>query len=72
MPPARAHHLTGTRGTLAVREWSGDQRYLALVVHGYGEHTGRYAPLAEVLLRHGALVTGPDHMGTASRRASGC
>ncbi|GAA1423033.1 alpha/beta hydrolase [Streptomyces thermospinosisporus] len=64
MPQARAYHLTGTRGTLAVREWSGDRpRYLALVVHGYGEHIGRYVPLAELLVRHGALVAGPDHMG---------
>ncbi|MCT7351502.1 lysophospholipase [Streptomyces sp. 15-116A] len=64
MPDARAYNLPGTRGTLAVREWSGGRpRYLALVVHGYGEHIGRYAELAGVLVRHGALVAGPDHMG---------
>ncbi|MFI9822084.1 lysophospholipase [Streptomyces sp. NPDC052013] len=64
MPDTRAYNLTGTRGALAVREWSGGSpRYLALVVHGYGEHIGRYEGLAEVLVRHGALVAGPDHMG---------
>lgn len=64
MPDAHAYDLTGTRGAIAVREWSGGPpRYLALVVHGYGEHLGRYAELAGVLVRHGAVVAGPDHMG---------
>jgi alpha-beta hydrolase superfamily lysophospholipase len=58
------HVLTGTRGPLAVREWPHDRpRYLALAVHGYGEHIGRYEELAGVLGAHGAAVFGPDHMG---------
>ncbi|WP_309061027.1 alpha/beta hydrolase [Streptomyces sp.] len=64
MPDIREHVLTGTRGTITVREWSRcAPRYLALVAHGYGEHIGRYAGLAGVLVAHGAVVAGPDHMG---------
>lgn len=58
------HVLTGTRGTIVVHEWSPPRpRRLALVVHGYGEHAGRYGALADVLTGHGAAVFAPDHMG---------
>ncbi|MFI7498654.1 lysophospholipase [Streptomyces sp. NPDC049687] len=58
------HVLAGTRGAIAAREWSnGAARYVALVVHGYGEHAGRYEELAGVLTGHGAAVFAPDHMG---------
>ncbi|MEV0177505.1 lysophospholipase [Streptomyces sp. NPDC050803] len=59
------HILAGTRGPIVVREWRGKQepRYLALVVHGYGEHIARYEEVADVLTAHGAAVFGPDHMG---------
>ncbi|MDX3114116.1 alpha/beta hydrolase [Streptomyces scabiei] len=58
------HVLTGTRGAIAVLERSGPSpRYLALLVHGYGEHSGRYAELADVLAGHGAAVFAPDHAG---------
>ncbi|GGS06057.1 lysophospholipase [Streptomyces humidus] len=58
------HVLTGTRGAIAVLERSGPRpRYLALLVHGYGEHGGRYAELAGVLEGHGAAVFAPDHVG---------
>ncbi|MGN5381437.1 lysophospholipase [Streptomyces sp. MUSC 14] len=64
MPHVRAHTLDGTRGPIAVREWPHPApRYLALVVHGYGEHAGRYDGLAAVLNAHGAAVYGPDHVG---------
>ncbi|MFF1293494.1 MULTISPECIES: alpha/beta hydrolase [unclassified Streptomyces] len=60
MTEAREHTLDG----LAVREWPHPRpRRLALVVHGYGEHIGRYEELAGVLHRHGAAVFGPDHRG---------
>lgn len=37
------HVLTGTRGTITLREWSCPRpRCLVLLVHGYGEHAGRY------------------------------
>ncbi|WP_405866778.1 MULTISPECIES: alpha/beta hydrolase [unclassified Streptomyces] len=64
MADAREHVLTGTRGTITAREWPHERpRYLALVVHGYGEHVGRYEELADVLTGHGAAVFGPDHTG---------
>ncbi|MFJ9929655.1 lysophospholipase [Streptomyces misionensis] len=64
MPHVRAHTLDGTRGELAVREWPHPApRFLALLAHGYGEHAGRYDPLAAVLTGHGAAVYAPDHMG---------
>ncbi|MEV6118350.1 lysophospholipase [Streptomyces sp. NPDC052109] len=64
MPHVHAHTLDGTRGPIAVREWPHPApRYLALIVHGYGEHAGRYDELAAVLTGHGAAVYGPDHVG---------
>lgn len=58
------HVIEGRRGSIVVREWPHSQpRYLALLVHGYGEHIGRYAEVAEVLVAHGAAVFGPDHAG---------
>ncbi|GAA3836118.1 alpha/beta hydrolase [Streptomyces coacervatus] len=64
MADAREYVLSGTRGTVAVREWPRERpRYVALVVHGYGEHVGRYEEVAGVLVTHGAAVFGPDHMG---------
>lgn len=64
MADAREHTIEGSRGSIAVREWPHPRpRYLALVVHGYGEHVGRYAEVAEVLVAHGAAVFGPDHVG---------
>nr|WSY49953.1 lysophospholipase [Streptomyces sp. NBC_00886] len=64
MADTREHVLPGTRGTIAAHEWPHEHpRYAALVVHGYGEHIGRYDDLAAVLLRHGAAVFGPDHQG---------
>jgi acylglycerol lipase len=56
--------LTGTRGTITAHEWPHEHpRYVALVAHGYGEHVGRYAELAAVLVADGAAVFGPDHQG---------
>jgi alpha-beta hydrolase superfamily lysophospholipase len=64
MAQAREHVLTGARGRLTVHEWPAPRpRYVALLVHGYGEHAGRYAGPAEVLTAHGAAVYGPDHAG---------
>ncbi|MEU7061608.1 lysophospholipase [Streptomyces sp. NPDC046197] len=64
MAHAREHVLAGTRGALAVREWPHPRpRYVALLVHGYGEHAGRYAEVADVLAAHGAAGYGPDHIG---------
>ncbi|WP_336212356.1 alpha/beta hydrolase [Nonomuraea sp. LPB2021202275-12-8] len=64
MAESREHSFVGTRGRNAAREWPNeDPRYLAILVHGYGEHIGRYEHVADTLVRHGAAVYGPDHMG---------
>ena len=64
MAHVREHALAGTRGTITAHEWPLPRpRYVALVAHGYGEHMGRCAGLADVLTGHGAAVFGPDHVG---------
>ncbi|MET9257735.1 lysophospholipase [Streptomyces sp. NPDC003717] len=64
MPDTRELALAGTRGRISAREWTtGRPRYVALLVHGYGEHIGRYEGLAGALTAHGAAVYGPDHAG---------
>ncbi|AZQ39012.1 alpha/beta hydrolase [Streptomyces cyaneochromogenes] len=64
MADTREHALAGSRGSIVVREWPTPRpRYVALLAHGYGEHVGRYAEVAEVLAGHGAAVFGPDHVG---------
>ncbi|KOX07591.1 alpha/beta hydrolase [Streptomyces sp. NRRL B-3648] len=64
MPHVREHTLDGTHGPLAVHEWPHPApRRLVLLVHGYGEHAGRYAGPAAVLTGHGAAVYAPDHAG---------
>ncbi|WP_110181788.1 alpha/beta hydrolase [Nocardioides solisilvae] len=56
--------LAGHAGTLFVRRWTGERtRYVVLLVHGYGEHTGRYPHVAERLVADGAAVLAPDHVG---------
>jgi alpha-beta hydrolase superfamily lysophospholipase len=64
MAEIREHRLEGSRGTIAVREWPNPRPdYLALLVHGYAEHAGRYAEVAHTLVGHGAAMFAPDHMG---------
>ncbi|SDJ57086.1 alpha/beta hydrolase [Nonomuraea jiangxiensis] len=64
MAESREHTFIGTRGRNRVRAWPHDRpRYVAVLVHGYGEHIGRYEYVADRLVRHGAAVYGPDHMG---------
>lgn len=51
---------------LALRDWplSATQRHATvLLVHGLGEHSGRYAQLAGYLNRMGLAVRGYDHYG---------
>ncbi|MFC8568446.1 alpha/beta hydrolase [Streptomyces sp. NPDC057245] len=64
MSEAREHDLPGTRGRITARAWPAERpRYVALLVHGYGEHIGRYEEVAAVLTAHGAAVHGVDHTG---------
>ena len=56
--------LSGHGGELAARTWPNpDARWLAVLVHGHGEHLGRYQHVADALVGMGALVVGADHIG---------
>jgi alpha-beta hydrolase superfamily lysophospholipase len=56
--------LDGVRGSVVSRlRPHADPRYLAVVVHGYGEHGARYAHVVDALAAHGASVVVPDHHG---------
>lgn len=50
---------------LFVRIWmpEGDPRGVVLIVHGLGEHAGRYPHLVRALTAHGYVVFGHDHRG---------
>ncbi len=64
MAESREHTFTGTTGLNTVRVWPHSRpRYVAVLIHGYGEHIGRYEYVADRLVRHGAAVYGLDHMG---------
>lgn len=56
--------VQGHAGTIAGRRWSGERHdYVVLLVHGYGEHSGRYQHVAARLVDDGAVVYAPDHVG---------
>ena len=53
-------------GRLAARAWAptgSEPSWLAVLVHGYGEHLGRYDQVAADLVSAGAVVYGADHRG---------
>jgi alpha-beta hydrolase superfamily lysophospholipase len=53
-----------TIGRVRVRRWPAeDPRRLVVLVHGYGEHVGRYEHVAQALVARGSAVVGPDHVG---------
>jgi len=46
------------------RQWPVDQpRATILLIHGLGEHSGRYQPVAEAFNARGFAVIAPDHLG---------
>ena len=60
----RLTELPGARGRIVLHEWPCEHpRHLALIAHGYGEHAQRYAHVADHLVRRGAAVYAPDHLG---------
>ena len=64
MIDAVAFTLDGHIGALAARKREADSpRYVALVCHGYGEHSGRYEYVATRLVADGAAVYAVDHAG---------
>src|SRR4051812_33460960 len=53
-----------TVGRVQVRRWPvQDPARLVVLVHGYGEHIGRYEHVAQALNAAGSAVVGPDHVG---------
>src|SRR4051794_9534573 len=55
--------IDGAEGKIVVRVWPNARaRYVALIAHGLGEHSGRYLHVAAHLLEHGAVVYAPDHL----------
>jgi alpha-beta hydrolase superfamily lysophospholipase len=53
-----------TVGRVRVRRWEADDpQQLVVLVHGYGEHIGRYEHVASALCLRGSTVVGPDHIG---------
>ncbi|MBJ7608749.1 MAG: lysophospholipase [Candidatus Dormibacteraeota bacterium] len=68
--------FSGVRGVpIAHREWlpDGDARGTVVIAHGVNEHGGRYAHVAERLVRDGWLVAAIDHRGhglSGGRRAA--
>ena len=65
-PAAFISQQTGLSGPLAIYDWpapDGPPRGRVLLVHGLGEHMGRYAHVAEQLRSWGFTVRGYDHYG---------
>lgn len=64
MPDYQVTFFNGQRGEVAVHRWAvAAPRLSVLLVHGYGEHLGRYHHVAAALNAIGAEVVGPDHQG---------
>ena len=59
---ARVHRLTTAEGALQVYEWGQGPR-TAVILHGWGSHAPRFAPLAEALVAAGWRVLAPDAPG---------
>jgi len=54
----------GSEGTIFYRLWVPDSpRRIVVLVHGYAEHSGRYAHVASALAADGAAVYAEDHVG---------
>jgi alpha-beta hydrolase superfamily lysophospholipase len=64
MTTAELTELKGRRGRITVHHWDAPEpQFVGLIAHGYGEHAGRYAHVAERLVAEGAAVYAPDFEG---------
>ncbi|MBU1227543.1 MAG: lysophospholipase [Actinobacteria bacterium] len=62
----QAHERTfaGSEGTIFYRVWEpAAPRRIVVLVHGYAEHSNRYAHVAAALVADGAAVYAEDHLG---------
>jgi alpha-beta hydrolase superfamily lysophospholipase len=58
------HTFAGVTNVITYRVWPNpDARHLVVLVHGYGEHLGRYEHVADFLVARGAVVAASDHEG---------
>lgn len=57
--------FAGSQGQVHAQSWTGEYEpsHVVVLVHGYGEHIGRYDHVAAALIDNGAMVYGLDHMG---------
>ena len=66
MPEPKRFQFTSDDGlSIACVRWSGNGnvRWVVQIAHGLGEHMGRYAELAEMLVKAEFVVYGNDHRG---------
>lgn len=65
MSAARTEWKTQDGTKIFAQYWSpkGELKGLVCQVHGFGEHSGRYAHVAEMLNEHGYALYGFDHRG---------
>ena len=58
------NEIAGGKGRLKLHRWGGDDAaFVAVIVHGLGEHAGRYNHVAQALVDKGAAVYAGDHYG---------
>jgi alpha-beta hydrolase superfamily lysophospholipase len=56
--------IDGGQGLLKLHRWANqDATHVAVIVHGLGEHAGRYNHVAQALVDAGATVYAGDHYG---------
>ena len=63
--------LRGAGGIELYHQWwrpEGEVRAALAIVHGHGEHSGRYMNVVEALIPHGYAVYGLDHRGHGRSR----
>jgi alpha-beta hydrolase superfamily lysophospholipase len=66
LEPERFQFTSADGLSIASVKWSGDHpvRGVVQIVHGLGEHIGRYAELAETSMHGEFVVYGNDHRGS--------
>jgi alpha-beta hydrolase superfamily lysophospholipase len=66
MTTATEWTFQGVKDTIVACSWpppADGARFVAVLVHGYGEHIGRYGHVADSLASIGGAVYGVDHLG---------
>ena len=65
------HSRSGSGGNLVFHEWPNEAAaFVALIAHGYGEHSRRYDHVADRLVAEGAVVYAPTTSAMGSLKAS--